>query len=83
MAGGGRLLLLPVTLPALSTRRFRGSRTAASHEHPHPEIFSPENKVNPYSLSWQILTISEVPPYNCTNAPDAWAAAAIQTLISL
>lgn len=46
-------------------------------------FFSPENKLNPYSLSWQVLAVRELPPYMCTNAPDPWAAAETQTLISL
>lgn len=44
-------------------------------------FLSPENKLNPYSLSWQVLAISEVPPYMCTKAPDPWAATAIQTFL--
>lgn len=46
-------------------------------------FFSPENKLNPYSFSWQVLASSKVPPCMSANAPGLWAAIQSQSLISL
>lgn len=84
VAGGGRLLLLPMTLCTTDTVLQRQQHCRKSWAFPIlGSFFSPEVKLNPSAVSSQVFAVSEVSSYMCINASDPLETASIQTLISL